>query len=285
MRKNLDTKTQSDNTLPVFFLLAFGISWLFWIPAALMDPAAGSPISFILYLIGGFGPTIAGLLMIGRTMDRTDQQNVFQRLIDIHRIDWCWGAFILTIFPVLGGLTIQIYRLLYGNYPALPALQGFTGKPGDIVTLIFVAIQVMLMGPLAEEIGWRGFALDRLLNRWSGSTAGIIIGIIWGVWHLPLFFISGSMYYEWGFGTGLFWLFLLRMTALSVIMTLVYVHTNRSILSAILLHFMFNFTYGFLQPSPNKVHSLGTTLISLIACAALITMVRQNTSQNETGTV
>lgn len=279
MRKNLNTKTKTDTVLLVFFLLAFGISWLLWIPAALMDPSAGSPISFILYLVGGFGPTIAGLLMIGRTMDRTDQQDVFQRLIDIHRIDWRWGAFILTIFPVLGGLTIQIYRLLYGSYPALPALQGFTGKPGDIVTLVFIAIQVMLMGPLAEEIGWRGFALDRLFFYWNAPMASLIIGIIWGLWHLPLFLFPGSMYYEWGIGSSLFWLFLLRMTALSVIMTLVYVHTNRSILSAILLHFMFNFTYGFLQPSPLEIHLYGTLLISLVAIIPFFILKEQQSGK------
>lgn len=272
MQKKLVFKTKTDTSLLVFFLLAFGISWLLWIPTAVMNPVADSPISFILYLVGGFGPTIAGLLMIGRTMDRTGQLDVFQRLIDIHLIDWRWGAFILTIFPVLGWFAIQMYRLIHGSNPVLPALQGFTGQAGDYVTLFFIAVQVMVMGPLAEEMGWRGFALDRLISNWNAPMASLIMGIIWGLWHLPLFLFPGSMYYEWGIGSGLFWLFLLRMTALSFLMTMIYVRTNRSILSAVLMHFMFNFTYGFLQPSPSEIHLYGTLLISLVAVIAFFTL-------------
>ncbi len=268
---------KSDTPLLWFFLLAFGLSWILWIPAAFLDPASAEPVVFILYLIGGFGPSVAGLLMIGRTMDKAGQQDVFQRLLDFHRIGWRRFSFIIAIFPLLGWFSVQVYRLVTGSHPDLPALQGFSGKPGDFVALVFIAIQVLLMGPLAEELGWRGFALDRLSSRWNILFAGLILGVIWGLWHLPLFFISGSMYAGWGFGTGLFWLFLLRMTALSILISRVYEWTTRSILSAVLMHFMFNFTYGFFQPSPAEIHLYGTLIITLLAAGSWLTW-RQRSS-------
>lgn len=78
-------------------------------------------------------------------------------------------------------------------------------------------------------------------------------------------------YYEWGFRTNLFWLFLLRMTLLSVPMTWVYNSNQRSILSAILFHFAYNFTFSFVYPIPETVHLYGTALV-LIMVVAIVTI-------------
>jgi hypothetical protein len=80
------------------------------------------------------------------------------------------------------------------------------------------------------------------------------------VWHVPRFFVrdAGSFYCEWGLGTPLFWLFLLRMTALSAPIPWVYNNNGRSILSAILLHLAYNFTFSFLYPVPETMRLAGS---------------------------
>jgi membrane protease YdiL (CAAX protease family) len=253
---------KKDTPLIHFFGLAYALSWIFWLPAIFLPQSPAMP---VLYLIGGFGPSTAGFIFLARTMNKTGQKDALHRLSRFQQISGGWYAFIFLIFPAVAGLAILIYQLVYGSPPDLPALQGFSGRPAELLVLVFIAIQSLLMGPLAEEVGWRGFALDRLQSRWNPLAAGLILGVVWSLWHLPLFFIPGGMYFEWGFGTDLFWLFLLRMTALSVLMTGVYNHTGRSILSAILMHFVFNFTFSFLQPSPPGIHLFGTLVLIILA--------------------
>lgn len=119
---------------------------------------------------------------------------------------------------------------------------------------------------LSEELGWRGYALDALQARWGALVSSLIVGLFWSLWHVPLFFIRDetNFYYDWGFGTMLFWLFLLRMTLISVLITWIYNNNQRSILSAILLHFAYNFTFSFVYPIPDTMHLFGTLLILLM---------------------
>jgi membrane protease YdiL (CAAX protease family) len=142
-----------------------------------------------------------------------------------------------------------------------------------VVYLPVIALQVLLVGPLSEELGWRGYALEALQSRWGALASSLMVGLLWSLWHLPLFFVSeeSNFYYEWGFGTGLFWLFILRMTLISVIMTWVYNNNGRSILSAILLHFAYNFTFSFVYPIPESVHISGTVLV-LLAVILLVAL-------------
>ena len=84
--------------------------------------------------------------------------------------------------------------------------------------------------------------LDPLQDRLGATLASLAIGLVWALWHLPLFFIRGSFHYEVvGFLTVGFWLFNIGVVALSVIFTWVYNHTARSILGIIVLHGWVNF--------------------------------------------
>jgi membrane protease YdiL (CAAX protease family) len=88
---------------------------------------------------------------------------------------------------------------------------------------------------LCEELGWRGYALPRLLTRFSPFTASLILGVIWGVWHLPSFFLSGME--QNGMSLTLF---IIYTPCLSILMTWVFQHTHGSVLSAVMIHYMAN---------------------------------------------
>jgi membrane protease YdiL (CAAX protease family) len=118
------------------------------------------------------------------------------------------------------------------------AIQELGVNPLGILPALFIST----LPPLLEELGWRGYALDRLQIDWSALNASLILGVVWAAWHLPLFFISGSFHYEVvGFLTVGFWLFMIGVVALSVIFTWVFNHTARSIIGVILLHGWINF--------------------------------------------
>jgi membrane protease YdiL (CAAX protease family) len=106
--------------------------------------------------------------------------------------------------------------------------------------LLFVLLHLMY-GPLPEELGWRGYGIDALRTRMNGFWTSMLFGIIWPFWHLPLFFVPGS-YQEQLLAQPLpLVMYLVSMIPQAVLMNCVYFHTNRSVISAVILHFMINF--------------------------------------------
>jgi membrane protease YdiL (CAAX protease family) len=95
---------------------------------------------------------------------------------------------------------------------------------------IFLLILTLTDG-LGEELAWRGFALPRLLSRYNALAASLILGVIWGVWHLPLVWTEGATLYQQSL-----WLFLVDITAKSVLFTWVFLHSRGSVLIAMLFH-------------------------------------------------
>jgi membrane protease YdiL (CAAX protease family) len=256
-----------------YFALAFILSWLFWVPAAVMSHSGSSFPRGVLLFPGGFGPSISGVVMLYRTRDETGRRDFWQRVFSFRRIGGAWYAFILLVFPLITALGLLAEMLAGRDVPFFPYLAALAARPLLVSSwLPVIALQVALLGPLSEELGWRGYALDALQARHSALVSSLVVGLLWSVWHVPLFFVrdAGSFYYEWGFGTPLFWLFLLRLTALSVPITWVYNNNRRSILSAILLHFAYNFTFSFVSPVPETMHGSGTVLTLLMGIVIVV---------------
>lgn len=124
----------------------------------------------------------------------------------------------------------------------MPDFSTYFSGLDNLESVAFFLIFMLLGGPLAEELGWRGYILDPLQEKWGKFRGSMILGFVWLVWHLPLFFIEGTSQYQKGFGIS-FWSWALQIMVLSVIFTWMYNHTHRSILAAVLLHFMANFAY------------------------------------------
>ncbi|HSN23841.1 MAG TPA: CPBP family intramembrane glutamic endopeptidase, partial [Methylomicrobium sp.] len=97
---------------------------------------------------------------------------------------------------------------------------------------------LLIIGPLSEEIGWRGYALERLQTRWNALTSSLMVGLAWGLWHLPLFFMVGTSQHELGIP---FIGFLVGMMANSILYTWLYNNTKQSLWSAILLHWLYTY--------------------------------------------
>src|SRR4029434_2330229 len=103
--------------------------------------------------------------------------------------------------------------------------------------VIELVLFVLVVG---EELGWRGYALPLLLEKRSAVTASLILGVIWGVGHLPTFVIPGTPQYGLPFVA-----FLLLTIEYSILMTWVFLHTSGSVLIATLFHGTINLSQGF----------------------------------------
>lgn len=126
-------------------------------------------------------------------------------------------------------------------------------------SLVGFVLNLLVLGPLPEELGWRGYALERLQRRHSPLAAALILGLAWALWHTPLFFLRDMLHWRHGVGAAWFWLFMVRVPCLSVLMSWLFNNTRHSTLAAILFHFSANF-----------VAALGNVTDRINICATLL---------------
>lgn len=215
-----------------FFLATFVFSWVFWSIAILVNQDFTSFPTIFFYALGGFGPSIIGILLTYLTKDKNEIKDFWYRSRDFKHINYKWyGAIIiLSLTPLLiaGGVSI----LFDGS-----------GISVDTVFLssVLFSLIFLIIGVLAEEWGWRGYVLDVLQSKYNALLSSLILGFFWSIWHLPLFFINGTYQQSLGLLSIEFWMFFIMILPHSVIYALLFNNTNRSILSAMLFHFCVNF--------------------------------------------
>jgi membrane protease YdiL (CAAX protease family) len=236
-----------------FILSVFLFSWLFWgIGIASGQPSTAFP-NVIFYMLGGSGPTLVALFYVFRYFDRETRRDFWARLLGYRRLSS--SAWILCLFgiPVLILAAIALDSLLSGQLAPMPNLQMLAAQPAVIPMFVLI---MLIGGALSEELGWRGILLDRLQQKWSPLLASLILALVWWTFHLPLFFLRGTTHYEWGLFSPMFWLFLFNVVPLTACLTLAYNHTGRSILSAVLIHFSYNFALALLAPISVRAYAI-----------------------------
>lgn len=251
----------------LFFIVTYGLSWIFWVPAAVFGHDFTSSVWLIPFILGGFGPSVAGIIMTYREHDGPGRRVFWERVIDFRRISGPWYAVIFLTFPAALTAAVLFNYLIQGRQPSFEVLNQFIANPLALIGAVVIGI---FTGPLSEELGWRGYVQDQLQQKWSPLFSSLILAPFWWAWHLPLFFMSGTTHYNWGVDTLHFWLFMAGTFPLSVLLAWVYKHNNRSILAAVLLHFMGNFSLSLVHPMSETLH---TVYVLLLALAALGTVL------------
>jgi hypothetical protein len=146
-------------------------------------------------------------------------------------------------------------------------------------TLLAEGVRVLFLGgPLEEELGWRGFALPRMQAQRSAFSASLILGLIWGLWHIPLYFVSGTGQAETiaGGGSGaaapiLIGAFVIWTMGLSVLFTWLFNMTRGSLIVAILFHASVNL--GAFVPGAIGSTGAASTLYALVTWIVALLVV------------
>ena len=251
-----------------FFFLALGVSWFFWAWVILLHWHVWHFPAVLFGALGLFGPALAEIVLILRAHDPEQWRDYWQRVLDFGRIGGKWHLAIWLIFPAVNGLAILLGALAGVPVPAFDTAGELVSQPWRI--LPFAAF-ILVFGPLPEELGWRGYALDGLQARFNALASSLILGAVWSLWHLPLFFMRGTFQHDvLMFGSLNFWLFLAGPITTSILFTWIYNNTHRSTLSAILFHFMANFT-GELMPLSGSARTVSLLLTTFLA--VLVTLI------------
>lgn len=228
---------QSGRGLLGYFINAYLLTWLFWIPVGLAEVGyLALPVpSFVFLVFGGLGPMVAAIAVTARQSGMSGVRRLFGQL-KRWRVSPVWYGMVLLGVPIIG-LTAA------GIHVALGGTLAIENLPGLLVALPFNFVFVALVGGgLDEEMGWRGFALPRLQARYDAVAANLVLGVLWTCWHLPLFFVGSDLFTRVPFA-----LYLLETTAISFVLAWIYNSTGGSLLFAVLAHTAHNVTTNAVQ--------------------------------------
>lgn len=218
-----------------FFLISHGMPLV--VTALVMIWAnsfiISNPLQGNMLYIGFLSPTIAALFVVYRFFTNSERKDYWVSIIDFKRISWRWYLVIIC-FPLL-------IRFLAAFLDVCITANEFLFSLSPNMSLAY-ALFLLPFGPIPEELGWRGVALPALHKKYGFTTAVIILGILWAVWHLPMFFVEGTYQNQLGIFTPSFWAFFLQVLFSSIIYSAVYFETNKSILAVILFHYLDNLT-------------------------------------------
>jgi membrane protease YdiL (CAAX protease family) len=207
--------------LVITFLIAWGILgfYIFFNDLAvrwLGQISGGHP----LFFLAVWSPAIAAVSVILHRRGTAGLKQYFQRL-RLWRLSTTWVLFILVGLPCVFFLGAHI--------KGAPLVAEIVSQ-GPAAVLTVMAIMVFL-GPV-EELGWRGLALPVLQRHMAPIWAALLIGTVWGLWHMPAFYLSGTVQSQWGFAP-----FFIGNICLSMIVTPIFNASRGSILWPMLYHF------------------------------------------------
>ena len=220
------------NNIWVFLTSVLFFTWSCWFIAAVCDD-----LRTVFHYLGGAIPLIITIFFLIFRSNKSYRKNFLARIIDLRRIAPRYLLGIFLVVPIAYFLSGVLAWLLNGNLLVFDRFHELSLQP---TSFLFFAFYIFIFGPLPEELAWRGFALDSLLNKYDWKIANLILALYWGIWHIPLFFIPGTYQNNLGFLTPLFWLFISSIIAQSFFIGWIFNNTNRSTLSAILIHFFIN---------------------------------------------
>lgn len=257
-----------DRSPLTYFVLTFALSIPFWIAGAFSDfqILPGIPISALglLCMVG------AASILVYRESGLTGVTELLKRSFDFKRIKAkIWYVPTILLMPAIMTLSFIVMRLT-GNQ--LPAPQFSFATPFILFAIFFIAA-------IGEELGWSGYAIDPLQNRFGALGGALILGFVWAVWHfIPLLSAKRSLDWIawWSLGT----------VALRVIIIWLYNNTGRSVFIAVIFHAMFNVTWQLFPINGSYYDPRVTSLITAAVAVFVVivwgpaTMVRTQSAGN-----
>jgi membrane protease YdiL (CAAX protease family) len=231
-----------------YFLLAYVFTWLFWIPRAFASQGyfqlPVDPVVF--HIMGAFGPAVAAILLTWSDDGKSGLRRLFASYGHL-KIHWTWYAFVLLTRPLIWSVALLGYFIL-GRQKLLPQ------DPDLVFFFLYLVSQLLVVG-VGEELGWSGYALPRLHVRHGFVKANLILGILWGLWHLPFFFTLGDTQY----GSSIA-LFVIKLTAFRFLFSFAYLRTGSLVMPG-LFHVSFNVLSEQIPLSPNDPLAIGMSVV------------------------
>ena len=219
-----------------FVVINYLISWSFLYPCyqAILNAEEGTfPPLALIGLVGAFGPTLAAIIIEGVQNGKQGVKALLRKAV-IWRVSWYWYLFVLLVPMALYGAAVWSSGLFGFQLGPSNMQEGL----GSVIPFFLLALP---FGPMAEELGWRGFMLPRLLQKYDLWRSSLLVGLVWTFWHIASFTFPGAAIpsvFEVDAWTILLYLF--HVCSTTLLMTYVFLKTRGSVLIAILFHAALN---------------------------------------------
>lgn len=228
-----------------FFIIVFLVAWLLFITASLVsDNGQLSTLSRLLIFMGAISPGLVAVFLTAKTTGGEGVKLLISK-ISFKNTGVMWYIFAVTFIAFIKGLAALVYFLLFNSWPQFGTTSWY---------VMLFAIVVSMWAQAGEEIGWRGYALPRMSKKFGLAMSSVLLGIIWAIWHLPLFYIAAADTFNQSFP-----LYLLQVTGLSVIMAWLFWKVNGNLLPLMVFHAAINNTKDIV-PSASKASASPFTL-------------------------
>jgi len=229
--------------LTLFMILTLAWTWIMGFIPLLMGLDAENSGSTLFKLLAGPAPSIVAIALILFTYTKAQKKDYFKRCFSVKQMGIKWPLLAALFYAAVTVATIFASTTFAGgSMPEFGGIHILAAQPYMIFLYLFLAV---VSGPLNEEFGWRGFALDKLFIRFSFWKGSAILGFIWGIWHLPWFFYPGNgQYIAWQTSPIHGIIYIVSTITLSCVVSIVYIKTNRSIMAGAFVHLVSNFLNG-----------------------------------------
>lgn len=209
---------------------AFTFSWVVWIVALLFVPE-DAQIAWI--VPGAYGPSLMAIAVTGIAHGGQEVKRLLSKFL-VWRVNIVWYLVVLLLIPLIQLSGVLIYEAL--NPGSVGAL-----APEPLTSWVLAVLLAIPLGPLAEELGWSGYLIPRMQGRFDALNSGLLVGLLWGLWHAPLFWATFGV---WVLNAPIRWwsvaVYIGGTVAARVIYTWIYNNTRGSVLIAVLLHAVSN---------------------------------------------
>lgn len=217
-----------------YFALTLGLSWTLWASAILLGKGLESQLGYVLYIVGGIGPAVAALSLL--RLESSDPLGLVKESVSFGSLEPRSVAVIVavSVIPNVAAVVISergVSQLL----------------PGTSLGSLLPWFVFLFLVSVIEEVGWRGYALPRLLESYSTIASSTVLGAVWALWHVPLFLLLGTWQHAQGFGSPIFWRYLVQIIPRTFLYTWVYVKNGNSLPSMVVFHSLSNMSGEFLD--------------------------------------
>jgi len=248
-----------------FSVLAYALTWLAWLPLALRGPVYGDRLSY-LHFLGSLGPLASAFAMTGLLSGWPGIQELVGRVfrwkvhLSWHLLAWCGPAALYAIAAV-------VVRVVWGQWPPF-SQYGHSEEFAELSLPVYWLLSLICYG-FGEEVGWRGFLLPRLQQKYSGLTSAIVLSVIWALWHLPVFSFSAGLS-QMGPAEILGW-YISLLTG-TVLLTWMYNGARNSVLIVAAFHAALD--VAMTSPGPDSLSTVTGALLTIWGVFCIRTLIR-----------
>jgi uncharacterized protein len=241
-----------------FLLLLFALAIPFWLIGAMAGRGLPLPMDLPVSALQVFCPLIAALILVYREDKLGGVRRLLKRVFDYKRIKQkTWYMPIIFLLPIIYLLSYEVMRLTWLPLPDEPHIPFLT------IPILFVVFFMLAIG---EEVGWMGYAVDPLQERQSALTTSIVLGSVWGIFHVvpDIQANHGLAWIAWQHGV--------YAVALRIVIVWLYNNTGKSVFAAILVHDTDNVSWSLFPNYGSHYDPAVTGAITAIV-AAIVTFL------------